>query len=81
MEVMMFPWDQLFADMAVLITFFTIFVVGTLRWKPRLWLQDFPADIQAMAGPKTPAEKRLSQIVGIPFFLYSSDCSCCSAGI
>ena len=65
----MFPWNQLFIDMAILIAFFTIFVVGTLRWKPRLWLQDFPADIQAMAGPKTPAEKRLTQMVGVPFFL------------
>lgn len=65
----MFLWNQLFIDLTILITFFTVFVVGTLRWKPRLWLQDFPADIQAMAGPKTPAEKRLTQVIGIPFIL------------
>jgi len=65
----MFPWNQFIIDMSILVLFFTVFVVGTLRWRPRIWLHDFPADIQAMAGPKTPAEKRLSQIVGIPYFL------------
>jgi len=68
-ELKMFPWQKLFVDMAVFTTFFSLFVLGTLRWKPRLWLQDFPADIQALAGPKTPAEKRLTQMIGIPFIL------------
>lgn len=65
----MFPWNQLFTDLAILIATFTVFVVGTLLWKPRIWLHDFPADIQAMAGPKTPAEERLSRVVGVPFII------------
>jgi len=48
---------------------FAVFVVGTLLWKPRMWLQDFPADLQAMIPPKTDAEKRLTILFAIPFFI------------
>jgi hypothetical protein len=65
----MFPWTQLFIDLAILIAVFTAFVLGTLLWKPRIWLHDFPADIQALAAPKTPAEERLTKLLGIPFML------------
>lgn len=30
------------------------FVLGTLLWRPRIWLHDFPEDVQARALPKTP---------------------------
>lgn len=33
------------------------------RW-PRMWLHSLPADIQALAPPKTSAERRLTAIVG-----------------
>ncbi len=65
----MFPWNQLVTDLAILTIAFTVFVVGTLRWKPRIWLHDFPADIQAMAAPKTPTEKRLTRLIGVPFIV------------
>jgi len=36
---------------------------------PRLWLQDYPQEIQDSVPPKTDREKRLSLIVGVPFLL------------
>jgi hypothetical protein len=36
---------------------------------PRLYLQDYPEEIQAAVPPKTPAEKRQGLLVGIPFLL------------
>jgi hypothetical protein len=34
-----------------------------------MWLHDFPADIQAMVGPKTATEERLTKVMGAPFIL------------
>lgn len=36
---------------------------------PRIFLQDYPAEIQARVMPKTSQEKRLSLILGTPFLL------------
>ncbi|MBN1262553.1 MAG: nitroreductase, partial [Anaerolineae bacterium] len=41
----------------------------TLRINPRLYLQDYPEIIQEAAPPKTPQEKRLALLLGIPFLL------------
>lgn len=65
----MFPFDALLSDLLILTAVFTAFVVGTLLWKPRIWLHDFPKDIQALAAPKTPEEKRLTTLIGVPFML------------
>ena len=62
----MFPWNAFVTDLAIVIAFFTVYVLITIRWKPRIWLHDFPADIQALASPKTDEEKRLSTMVGGP---------------
>jgi hypothetical protein len=43
-------------------------VMIALRLNPRIWLQDYPEDIQAKAPPKTAREKQLSLLVGIPLF-------------
>lgn len=65
----MFPLNAFLIDLVILIVVFTAFVLGTLRWKPRIWLHDFPADIQALTPPKTAAEKRLTTLVGVPFLV------------
>lgn len=65
----MINYKLLLTDGTLLTLIFTVFVVGTLRWKPRLWLQDFPADIQAMIPPKTQHEKRQTVMLAIPFFV------------
>lgn len=65
----MFPINDFLLDLLILMVVFTIFVVGTLRWKPRIWLHDFPSDIQALAAPKTADEQRLTILVGVPFVI------------
>jgi hypothetical protein len=65
----MFPINAYWGDALILIAFATVFIVVTIKWKPRMWLHDFPADIQALAAPKTPEEKRFTTLVGMPFVL------------
>lgn len=57
---------------------FTLVVWTSFFWKPRLWLHSLPADIQAMAPPKSAAERRttiwmgalvLLCFFGVPSFL------------
>lgn len=59
----------LLVDATLTTIVFSGFVVGTLLWKPRLWLQDFPPDIQAMIPPKTEQEERLTRVIAVPFFI------------
>lgn len=61
--------ELLLIDGTVLTLVFSVFVVGTILWKPRIWLQDFPADIQALIPPKTDEEKRLTVLFAVPFFI------------
>jgi hypothetical protein len=65
----MFPIQAFALDLSILIVIFSAFVIGTVRWKPRIWLHDFPSDIQAMAAPKTAEEKRLTALVGTPLVI------------
>lgn len=65
----MLPLRELLSDTIIMIVVFTVFVVGSLLWKPRIWLHDFPADIQAMAPPKTEEERRLTRWLGLVFMI------------
>lgn len=47
----------------------SIFIIFTLRISPRIWLQDYPPDVQAKVPPKTKNERYLSLALGIPFLL------------
>jgi len=60
---------RLLIDGAILSGLATLFIILTMRLNPRLWLQDYPEDIQASVPPKTPEERKLSLQVGIPFIL------------
>ena len=40
-----------------------------LRLNPRIWLQDYPQDIQDRVPPKDATEKKMSLIFGIPFLI------------
>lgn len=43
-------------------------IIGVSIWiNPRLWLQDYPKDIQALVPPKTEKEKKQTSLIGIPF--------------
>lgn len=65
----MVKWSLLLVHGAILSVIFSTFVVGTLLWKPRLWLQDFPADLQALIPPKTDSEKRQTLWLGAVFIV------------
>ncbi|MBN2502428.1 MAG: hypothetical protein JXB38_16720 [Anaerolineales bacterium] len=47
----------------------SIVLIGSGLYNPRLFLQDYPEEIQAKVPPKTAREKRLSLVIGIPFMI------------
>ena len=47
----------------------SLFIIITLSINPRIWLQDYPDDIQSKVPPKTDKEKRVSLLTGIPFLI------------
>ncbi|MBN1265265.1 MAG: hypothetical protein JXA25_07215 [Anaerolineales bacterium] len=61
--------QKLLTDGAILSGLASLFIVISLRLYPRIWLHDYPADIQAAVPSKTPQEKKLSLLWGIPFML------------
>jgi hypothetical protein len=65
----MLPLNEFLPDLLIIIAYCTIFIVVTVRWRPRIWLHDFPADIQALTPPKTDAEKRLTALLATPFII------------
>ncbi len=54
---------------AILSVLASILLMAILRFNPRLFLQDYPEEIQNQVPPKTENEKRQSLIVGIPFLI------------
>jgi hypothetical protein len=60
---------RILLDGIILSVIASLFVGATLRLNPRIWLRDYPKDIQAQVPPKTKAEKRLSLALGIPFLI------------
>ena len=54
---------------AILSVIASILLIAILRFNPRLFLQDYPGEIQNQVAPKTEKEKRQSLIVGIPFLI------------
>ena len=61
--------NKILLDGALLSILASISILGILRFNPRLFLQDYPDEIQATVPPKTDGEKRQSLITGIPFLL------------
>ncbi len=54
---------------AILSALASLFIVLSMYINPRIWLHDYPKEIQAKAPPKTAKEKKQSLIFGIPFLL------------
>lgn len=46
-----------------------VLLVGTLRWNPEIWVNDYPTDVKEAYGPMPPRVKKQATIVAIPFFL------------
>jgi hypothetical protein len=60
-------WYRILVDGGLLSLAGAILIFGSLRFNPRLWLQDYPKDIQNRVAPKTPHERRASLAWGVPF--------------
>ncbi len=61
--------SKILLDGALLSILSSILLIVVLWINPRLFLQDYPDEIQAVVPPKTDQEKRQSLIPGIPFLL------------
>lgn len=59
--------DQILVGGLIMSVLLSAFIVVSMKRNPRVWMQDYPADIQALVPPKTPQEKQESWIVGIMF--------------
>lgn len=65
----MFNLGKIILDGFLLSVIASSLLIVSLCINPRIFLQDYPKDIQAVVPPKTPSEKRLSLLLGIPFLL------------
>jgi len=65
----MFSIHRIILDGALLSIIASLLILVSLRINPRMWMQDYPQDIQDKVPPKTEMEKRQSLIVGIPFLV------------
>ena len=65
----MFSIRKIVLDGAVLSFIASLLLIVSLRLNPRIWLQDYPEEIQDKVPTKTEQEKRLSLIFGIPFLV------------
>jgi hypothetical protein len=61
--------SRILVDGAVLSLLSSVYLIVTMRINPRIWLQDYPQDVQERVPPKTAQEKRLSLILGVPFVI------------
>ncbi|MBI9051080.1 MAG: hypothetical protein JEZ00_16785 [Anaerolineaceae bacterium] len=66
---MLIDLHRILIDGAIYSLIASLFVVISLWAAPRMWLHDYPQDIQEMVPPKTNKEKQLSLIIGIPFLI------------
>lgn len=52
-------------DGGLLSAAFVLFILGTLRVAPRIWIGDLPVEIRALLPPLTPVERRTKAIAGV----------------
>jgi hypothetical protein len=61
--------SKILIDGAIVSAIASLYLLAVLYQNPRLFLQDYPEDIQRAVPPKTNNEKRLSIVLGTPFLL------------
>ena len=61
--------NRILIDGTLLSLAMSVIIYASLRYNPRLWLQDYPAEIRAKVPPLTPGEKRAQRLLIIPFLL------------
>src|SRR5215217_7039814 len=54
---------SILAEGLLLSLLLSLIVLVSIRFNPRLWLQDAPPEMQALVAPMTPTEKRQKKIV------------------
>ncbi|SUS03306.1 conserved membrane hypothetical protein [uncultured Defluviicoccus sp.] len=64
---MTLDWQLLLHDGAILAVLASVWVMGSLRYNPRLFLRHYPKEIREAAAPLTHAERKASKLVGLPF--------------
>lgn len=62
--------SKILIDGAIVSAIASLYLLAVLYLNPRLFLQDYPKDIQSSAPQKTKNEKRLSIVLGTPFLLF-----------
>jgi len=65
----MLDFGRMILHGAILSVLASLLLIAVLRFNPRLFLQDYPEEIQKRVPPKSAKEKRQSLLVGIPFLL------------
>ena len=65
----MVNFGKILVDGGILSLIATIMILVIMKINPRIFLHDYPKEIQAVAAPKTDVEKKLSLVLGIPFLL------------
>jgi hypothetical protein len=61
--------SRILIDGTVLCLVIGVMIMGSLYINPRLWLQDYPAEIRAKVPPLSAREKRMRYMVAVPFLL------------
>lgn len=56
-------------DGTILSAALSVVILGSLYYNPRLWLHDYPKEIQAKVPPITPREKRERNVVFVLFLV------------
>lgn len=64
---MTIDWQLLLRDGAILALLASVWVMGSLRYNPRLFLRHYPKEIREAAAPLNNAERKISKLVGLPF--------------
>jgi hypothetical protein len=65
----MLSLERILIDSTILSLMIGVILLGSLIYNPRLWLQDYPAQVKAKVPPNTAREKREQYLLIIPFFL------------
>ena len=65
----MLSLQRIMIDGTVLSFIMGVIILGSLMYNPRLWLQDYPAEMKAKVPPNTTREKREQRLLMIPFLV------------
>ena len=68
----MLPFNILFQHSlfygAILSALLTALIVGTLYWRPMMWIGDAPKEVQAAAPPPSESDHRAKKLAGVLLF-------------